>query len=60
MLNLSPKELILIVKNNDIKGYKIMSKDKLLSIINVPEPVKNKTVKDIRKKILMLKKYLET
>ena len=50
MLNLSPKELKLIVKNNDIKGYKIMSKDKLLSIINVPEPVKNKTVKDIRKK----------
>ena len=55
MLNLSLKELKLIAKNRDIKGYKIMSENTLLSIINAPEPIKviwaiNKTIKDIRNK----------
>ena len=50
MLSLSLKELRLIAKNRDIKGYKSMSKNKLLSIINTPEPRKEKkTIKDIRK-----------
>ena len=50
MLNLSLKELKLIAKNRDIKGYKVMSKDKLLSMRNTPEPIKeNKPIKDIRK-----------
>ena len=47
MLNLSLKELKLIAKNRGIKGYKIMSKDKLLSMRNTPEPIKEN--KDIRK-----------
>ena len=33
MLNLSQKELILIVKNRNTCGYKSMPKDKLLRII---------------------------
>ena len=37
-------------KNRGIKGYKNMSKDKLLSICNAPESIKeNETIKDIRK-----------
>ena len=52
MLYLSLKELKLIAKNRDIKSYKSMSKDKLLSMLNAPEPVKeNKPIKDIIKKI---------
>ena len=52
MLNLSIKELKLIAKNRGIKGYKRMSKNKLLSILKAPKPVKrNKAIKDIRKKI---------
>ena len=35
---LSLKELNLIAKNRDIKDYKSMSKDKLLSILNVLNP----------------------
>ena len=51
MLNLSLKELKLIAKNIDIKGYKSISKNKLLSIFNTPEPIiENKTIQDIRKK----------
>lgn len=34
MLDLSLKELRPIAKNRDIKGYKSMSKDKLLTIFN--------------------------
>ena len=34
MLNLSLKELRLIAKNRSINGYKTMTKDKLLKIIN--------------------------
>ena len=50
MLNSSLKESKLIAKNKGIKGYKSMSKDKLLSILNMPEPIKeNKTSKDINK-----------
>ena len=50
MLNLSLKELKLIAKNRDIEGYKSISKNKLLSIINTPEPIiENKTIQDIRK-----------
>ena len=46
MLNLSLKELRLIAKNRDIKGYKGMSEDKLLSMLQEskpkpePEPIK--------------------
>ena len=59
MLNLSLKELKLNAKNRGIKGYRSMSKDKLLSMLNTPEPIKeNKSIKDIRKKILILTKYL--
>ena len=50
MLNLSLKKLRLVAKNRGIKGHKSMSKDRLLSMLNTPEPVKqNKTIKDIRK-----------
>ena len=50
MLNLLLKELKLIAKTRGIKGYKSMSKNKLLSILNAPKPIKkNKTIKDIRK-----------
>ena len=47
MLNLSLKELKLIAKYRGIKGYKIMSKDKLLNMRNVTELIKEN--KDIRK-----------
>ena len=40
MLNLSLKELKLIAKNKGIKGYKRMSDNRLLSILNVPEAIK--------------------
>lgn len=51
MLNLSIKELKPIARNRGIKGYKTMSKDKLLSIFYAPKAIKtNKTIKDIRKK----------
>lgn len=39
MLNLSLKELKLIAKKRGIRGYKSMSKDKSLSILNTTEPV---------------------
>lgn len=48
-LNLTEKELKLIAKSRDIKGYKRMSKDELLSSINASRPIKsNKTIKEIR------------
>ena len=40
MLNLSLEQLKLIAKNRGIKGYKNMSKDKLLGTLNAPEPIK--------------------
>ena len=40
MLNLSLEQLKLIAKNRGIKGYKNMFKDKLLGILNAPEPIK--------------------
>lgn len=49
MLNLSVKKLKLIAENRGIKGYKGISKNKLWSILNVPKPIKNKTIRDVRK-----------
>ena len=50
MLNLSLKELKLIAKNRGIKGYRRMSKEKLLDILNAPKPIKeNKTISNMRK-----------
>ena len=50
MLNLELNEWELKAKNRGIKGYKSMSIDKLLSIIDVAEPTKdNKPIRDIRK-----------
>ena len=41
ILNLSLKELELKRKNRCIKGYESMSIDKLLSILDASEPIKN-------------------
>ena len=50
MLNLTLNELRLVAKNGGIKGYKNMSKDKLLIMLYTPEPIKEKkTIKDIIK-----------
>ena len=50
MFNLTLKKLKLIAKNTGIKGYKSMSKDKLLSMFNTSGSIKeNKNIKDIRK-----------
>ena len=55
MLNLLLKDLKLIAKTRGIKGYKSMSKDKLLSMLNIPKPVKeNKPTRDIRKKKIII------
>ena len=70
MLNLWLDELKLIAKNRDIKDYESMFKDRLLSVPNVSESVKesenmpdpteiNKTITEIRKKIVKKTKYLE-
>ena len=40
MPNILLKELKLIAKNKGIKGYKSISKDKLLSMFNTPELIK--------------------
>ena len=40
MLNLSLKELKLVAKNRGIKGYKSMSKNKLIRMLNRTEPIK--------------------
>ena len=47
MLKLSLKELKVIVKSKGVKGYKSMSKDRLLSGLNASESVKEneKTLK---------------
>ena len=42
MLNLPLKELKLIANNWVIKGYTRMFKDKLLSMLNTQEPIKEK------------------
>ena len=42
MLNLPLKELKLIANNWGIKGYTRMFKDKLLSMLNTQEPIKEK------------------
>ena len=61
MIYLSLKESRQVAKNRGIKGYKSISKDKLLILLNTPEPIKdNKTIKKKEKKILMLAKYLKT
>lgn len=50
MLNLPLKELKLDAKNGGIKGYRSMSKDNLLSMVNTPKQIKeHKTIRDIRK-----------
>ena len=41
MLNLSLKELELKAKNSNIKGNKSISIDKLLSLLDASEPIKN-------------------
>ena len=61
MLNLSLNELNLIAKYRGTKGYKRMSKNKLLSIIKASEPIKNLKPSEIKeKKTLMLIKYSKT
>ena len=61
MIYLSLKESRQVAKNRGIKDYKSISKDKLLILLNTPEPIKdNKTIKEIEKKILILAKYLKT
>ena len=58
MFDVSLKELRAIAKVRDIKGYKIMFKDKLLSILDELEQVKkSKAIRDIRKKTLIVIKY---
>ena len=42
MLNQSLNELKLIAKSRGIKGYKRMSQDRLLSVLNASESVKKK------------------
>ena len=60
MLNLTLKELKSFEKNRSIKCYKRLSKNKLLSSLKASNPVRrNKTIADIRKKILILKKCLK-
>ena len=50
ILDLSLEELRAVAKIRDIKGYKSMSKDKLLSMLEESKQVKKtKTIKDIRK-----------
>ena len=48
MLNLSLKELKLIAKNRDIRGYKKMSKDKLLIAVKEPTTIKNNPTNNIK------------
>ena len=59
MLNLLLKDLKLVAKNS-IRGYKRMSKNNLISLLKASKPIKrNKTTKNIRKKVLVLIKYLK-
>ena len=60
MLNLSLKELDVKAEIRDIKDYKSISIDKLLSILDASEPIKQtKAIKDIRKENMKLTKYVE-
>ena len=55
MLNLEIKKLKLIAKNRGIEDYKKIPKGKSFNTLKEPKPIKrNKTTKDIRKKILVL------
>ena len=59
MLNLLLKDLKLVAKNS-IRGYKRMSKNNLISLLKASKPIKrNKTTKNIKKKVLVLIKYLK-
>ena len=51
MLNQLLKKLRLIAKNRNINGYKIMSKDKLLRIINNNKGSRKSLLKSKNKKI---------
>ena len=52
---------MIIAKSRGIKGYQRMSEDRLLSALNASESLKrNKTTKGIRKKSIILIKYLKT
>ena len=61
MLILSLNELKLIAKSRGIKGYKTMSKERLLSALNEPESVKeaerndNARIKKIRERFSELR-----
>ena len=60
MLNLLLKKLKLITRNRKIKGYKSISNDKLLSILEAWEPVKEKEIiKNMRKKKSNIDKILK-
>ena len=48
MLNLSLNELKLVAKKRGIKGYKSMSKERLLSALSESESVESKRLKKIR------------
>ena len=51
MLSISLKELKLIAKNRDIKGYESMSEDELLSALKESEKNFDKTrIEEIKKK----------
>ena len=55
------KWVMIIAKSRGIKGYQRMSEDRLLSALNASESLKrNKTTKGIRKKSIILIKYLKT
>ena len=59
MLNLSQEELKLIAQDRGIKGCKSMSKHKLLSIFKAPEPIKKQNYYRHKKKVLIMRKYLD-
>ena len=61
MVNLSLNELKLIAKFRDIKGYKSMSEDELLSALNGPESLKEseKNFDDPKPKIKFSKLRIE-
>ena len=48
MLNLSLNELKLVAKKRGIKGYKSMSKERLLSALSESESVESKRLKKTR------------
>ena len=55
MFNLSLNELQIIPKSRSIKGYKIMSADRLLGVLNLSE-----SVKKVKKKKKGLQNQQET